>query len=190
MFNRHSTKHGHNDHFPLLQKHLVHGVYDIMAAGPTAPTKDDIKAFEKKWDITLPRDFVSFSVSQISGIYVNVKEEYWPPSKEYDVRPFWAFCSGLYVFSFSDDAPDFMNIEKKMAEFREETDQVFVPCLSIVSNADFFGFTADGKVGQWIHDEGIIEKTDRSFLDLLDHELGELAKRQAQMEGDKEKYSK
>jgi hypothetical protein len=180
---------GHNDFLDLLRKHLKQGVYDIMAAGDSAPSVEDIKAFEEEVSVSLPDDFVSFSVSRLGGIYIQVKEQWWPPSKEYDIRPSWAFCSGLYVYGFSPGIPEFMSIRARAASFKQETGTTFIPCLSIISDADFYGFKKDGSLGRWNHEEDGIEDVGQSFLEVLDREIAELASRQQMMETEKHKFS-
>ena len=86
------------------------------------------------------------------------------------------------------DIPDFMNLRMKALQFKEETGQVFAPCLNVMMDADFYGFLPDGQLGRWNHEEDIVESIDEPFIDALDREMGELAIRQSQMETERHKF--
>jgi len=179
---------GNNDYFALIQKNLVPRPYRLIACGDEYPSVESIRAFEKDLGVSLPDDFVDFSVSRIGGLYIEVKEEFWPPPKRFEVRPFWAMLSGLWVYGFADEAPEFMNILDQTPKVRERTGLELTPCLKIIGDANIYAFTQEGALVRWDHETGEAEPVSGSFLDTLDWELGELAKRQVRMEDERESF--
>lgn len=165
------------DYFYLLEKHLESGEYNVCACGENAPPIKEIKKFEEEIGYKLPVDFKEFSISSLGGIYVEVKEEIWPRAKAYDVGPFWSFLYGVMVFGFASDVPEWMDIRKIVNEFRNETESDFTPFMKIIGNADVYCFGKDSKIYQWSHETNEFEVVDKTFIDLLDYELGELRNR-------------
>lgn len=74
--------------------------YQVFACGGEAPSEEDIKSFEKQYNINLPKDFREFTMSALGGLYMEVREEIWPAAKVYDVAPFWEFGDGDEIFCF------------------------------------------------------------------------------------------
>lgn len=165
------------DYFYILERHLERGVYNICACGEDATLSKEIKDFEKKIGYCLPDDFVDFSMSSLGGIYVEVKEEFWPRAKAYDVGPFWSFLYGLAVFGFAHDVPEWMDIRKKAEEFKVETESDYIPFMKIMGDADLYCFGEDKKIYQWSHETNAFERIDKNFIDLLEYELSELQQR-------------
>jgi hypothetical protein len=165
------------DYFYLLEKHLESGAYNICACGENAPSINEIKKFEKEIGYKLPNDFKEFSISSLGGIYVEVKEEIWPRAKAYDVGPFWSFLYGVVVYGFSSEIPDWMNIKKIANDFRNETESDFTPFMKIIGDADVYCFGKNSKIYQWSHETNEFEEINKTFIELLDYELGALEDR-------------
>ena len=51
--------------------------YQVFACGGEAPSEEDIKSFEKQYNIKLPKDFREFTMSALGGLYMEVREEIW-----------------------------------------------------------------------------------------------------------------
>ena len=168
---------GNNNYFRILEKHLESGVYDVAACGKNAPTVEEVDLFAKQCAVKLPVDFVDFSVSRLGGLYVAVKEKLWPRNREFDVGPFWTFLYGLYVYGFAKDIPEFMDIRIQTAKFRESSGTKLLPCLKLVGDANVYGFDAGGSVNRWDHETGEINSVGKTFVEILDYELEQLADR-------------
>jgi hypothetical protein len=110
-------------------------------------------------------------------LYVEVREELWPRPKEGDVGPFWTFLTGLYTYNIADDIPELMDLRKAAVEFQEDNSHTAVPCLKIIGDANVYCIDGDGDIVRWDHETNELEPQNRSFIDLLDFELGELAAR-------------
>jgi hypothetical protein len=172
---------GNNDYFPILAKHLTKGVYDVVACGSDYPSQDEVLKFAREFEVSLPDDFVGFSISEIGGLVVEVKPELWPRVKQFDVRPFWSFCSGLWVFGFARTIPDWLNIRTQTASFRNESKQKLTPCLKIRGDGDFYAFAENGQMTRWTHELCQPERIHKSFVEVLEDELRALAERQKRM---------
>jgi hypothetical protein len=181
---------GHTAYFSMLQKHLLPDVYDLAACGEDFPALEEISDFEGEFQVKLPEDFIDFSISRLGGLLVEVKEEFWPPAKEFDVRPFWAFCSGICVYGFSGDVPEWMDIRVQTTEFRQEIGQNLTACLKITGDTDCYAFTPEGNLVRWNHEAWAAEPVGKRFLEVLDDELQELAARQKRMEEERHQFEK
>jgi hypothetical protein len=168
---------GHDDYFPILQRHLEQEQYQLIACGANAPTVEEIDSFALQVGARLPFEFVDFSVSRIGGLYVAVKEELWPRPKPYDVGPFWSMLYGMYVYGFAAGIPDFMNIRIQTAAFRQQSGTNLVPCIKIIGDANLYGFDPEGTLFQWDHETGESVPVKKTFLETLEFEIAELAKR-------------
>jgi len=180
----------HNDFFPIFERHLDPRYYGMMAPGEDAPGLEVIEDFEQQMGLCLPDDFKSFSVSRMGGVYVEVKEEFWPPSKEFEVRPAWAFMSGLYVYGFGEGIPPAMDIRLATQLFKDEQNQVFAPCLQLISDSAFYGFHADGTLALWDPSVEDFEAAEEdSFIALFERQIQELAERQKQMMDERDNFT-
>jgi hypothetical protein len=159
----------------LLQKRLESGCYYIVSSQDSAPTESDLRAVARDLGCELPEEFIVHSTNKYGGVYVEVKEELWPRPKELDVGPFWSFLYGLYTLNIADGVPDFMNLQKNAREFQNDTEHKVIPFLKIVGDADAYCFDQRGAIVHWDHELNELEKQDKSFFEVLDFELGELA---------------
>ena len=160
-----------------MQKHLESGFYYIVSSQASAPTETELRAVARELGCELPDEFIVHSTNKYGGQYVEVKEELWPRPKELDVRPFWSFLYGLYTFNVAADIPDFMNLQSHAREFQNETEHNVIPFLKVIADADVYCFDERGTIVRWNHELNELDRQDRSFFDVLDFELGELADR-------------
>src|SRR4051794_8393108 len=82
--------------------------YVVFAQYGNEPSLEDVTRFGAKVGFRFPEEFRQFAIHPLGGVYIEVKEEIWPRPKEYDVGPFWSFLYGVYVYSLSSEAPDFL----------------------------------------------------------------------------------
>lgn len=150
--------------------------YYLVAAGKDAPTEREIRDFALSFGVTLPQDYVSHATGYWSCPYIEVREKFWPRHKAGDVGPFWSFLYGLFVYAYSDEAPDWMNIKIAAKEFQEMGHQV-IPILKVVGDADIYCFNRQGEIQRYSHEEDSFEAYDGSFFDLLRQEFLDLEKR-------------
>ena len=167
----------HDRTWELMQKHLDTKSFYMVSAHDSAPSEDALQLAAAEFGCVFPAEFVAHSTNQYGGLYVEVKEEFWPRPKEFDVGPFWSFLYGLFTFNLSEDIPEFMDLAANAREFQSRTGIQAVPCLKIIGDADLYCFDEDGNIAQYNHELNQLESEDRSFFELLDDELGELVQR-------------
>jgi hypothetical protein len=150
--------------------------YYLVAAGKSAPSKDELMAFALQYGVRLPSEYLAHASGYWGGLYLEVREEFWPRHKEGDVGPFWSFLYGLFTHALSEEAPEWMQLRVAADEFRDMGHQV-LPFLKIVGDADVYCFDAEGRVVRWSHEEDIVERQDGTFFDVLRHEFLEMEDR-------------
>ena len=164
----------------LMQKHLEAGCYFMVSSQGLAPTEPALHAVARDLGCELPDEFIVHSTNKYGGLYVEVKEELWPRPEEFDVGPFWSFLYGLYTLNIADGIPDFMNLQANAREFQNDTEHKVIPFLKIIGDANVYCFDQRGVIVRWDHELNELEKEDKSFFEVLDLELGELATRKDQ----------
>jgi SMI1-KNR4 cell-wall len=136
--------------------------FEAFGAGNDAPDDkrlDDAESFLKCKFPSVYRDFQK----KYGGFYIHVKEEVWPRAKAYEVGPYWSFIYGFVVLGFGgNDIPDNLNILKATEKFRsEDQNSDLIPFLKELGSADYYCFTADGKIVFWNHEgERLPQETD------------------------------
>ncbi len=150
--------------------------YYLVTAGNDAPLEREVKDFASSFGVTFPQDYLSHATGYWGGPYIEVKEQFWPRHQAGDVGPFWSFLYGLFVYAYSDEAPEWMNIKIAAKEFQKMGHQV-IPILKVVGDADIYCFNQQGKIQRYSHEEDSFEAYDGSFFDLLRQEFLELEKR-------------
>ena len=159
-------------------RHCDREKYDLFAQQGNEPTIEDVSAFEKRASLSLPQEFREFAIHPLGGLYVEAKEEIWPPAKAYDVGPFWSFLRGVMVYSLSAEAPEWLQLEHAWNEMKEAGYPEFVPFLKILGDADPYCFTRNGGIVIWCHEEpDTPEPVDMSFSEAVLHEIAELEDR-------------
>lgn len=152
-------------------------LYVLLAAQDRAPKRETMLAIGGAFGTSFPEDFIAHSTGKLGGLYIEVKEEFWPRPEAFSVGPFWSFLYGLFVYGASSEIPDFMNLRLCAETFRQETGLEAVPFLKIIGNADVYCFDSRGKVVRWDHEQNRLEAQDLTFFEVLEHELGELEER-------------
>jgi hypothetical protein len=155
--------------------------FQVVACQGNEPSEADVAAFEADVGFRLPEEFREFTMSGLGGLYMEVREEFWPRAKAYDVGPFWSFLYGIQVFGIAEGIPDWLDIRVQYAEFKAEGFGELVPFLQLVGDADKYCFDSRGRIIRWSHEQPEErEVVDLSFGDLLMREIRELEVRQRQ----------
>jgi hypothetical protein len=152
--------------------------FQVVACQGNEPSESDVAAFEAGVGFRLPDEFREFTMSGLGGLYMEVREQFWPRPKLYDVGPFWTFLYGLKVFGIAKGIPEWLDIRIQYQDFKAEGFPDLVPFLQLVSDADNYCFDAGGRVIRWSHEEP--EKRDvedLTFGALLMREIHELEER-------------
>src|SRR3954452_1044479 len=92
--------------------------FEAVACRGSEPFEADVAAFEAEVGFRLPDEFREFTMSGLGGLYMEVREEFWPRAKQYDVGPFWSFLYGIKVFGIADGIPDWLDIRVQYKEFK------------------------------------------------------------------------
>jgi len=150
--------------------------YYIVAAGESAPSKKDLKNFASCCGVTFPSEYLAHASNLWGGLYLEVREEFWPRHQAGDVGPFWSFLYGLFVHAYSSEAPEWMQLRPAADEFKEMGHRV-VPFLKVIGDADVYCFDENGKIQRWSHEEDTFAPYDGSFFDVLRYEFLELEDR-------------
>lgn len=150
--------------------------YYLVAAGDSAPSKKELKEFASNYGVIFPREYLAHATGYWGGIYLEVREEFWPRHKVGDVGPFWSFLYGVFVHAYSEEAPEWMQLKPAADEFQEMGHQV-IPFLKVIGDADVYCFDSKGKIQRWSHEEDIFELYDGTFFDVLRCEFLELEER-------------
>jgi hypothetical protein len=152
--------------------------FQVVACQSNAPSEADLAAFEADAGFRLPDEFREFTMSGLGGLYMEVREEFWPRAKAYDVGPFWSFLYGLKVFGIAKGIPDWLDIRVQHREFKADGFGDLVPFLQLVSDADKFCFDFGGRIVRWSHEQPEKREAEATtFGDLLMREIHELEQR-------------
>lgn len=153
--------------------------YQVVACMGNEPSREDIANFEKQYGISLPEEFVEFTMSPLGGLYMDVREEIWPQSKQYDIGPFWSFCRGIIVYGIAKDIPDFLDIRERTKELHEDGFTGYIPFLSIIGNGDeIFCFDKDNRIVLLnYYETGEATPVEGTFSDCLMQQINELEER-------------
>ncbi len=151
--------------------------FSVFACGANAPNEAVICAFETQLGYSLPKDFRKFSMSEYGGIYIEVKEAFWPKAKPLEVGPFWSFLRGMMTYGFANDVPDWLDMRKQTEEFQKHTGTRLAPFLKIIGDADVYCFDERAVIRRWDHETGEAQIVEKSFEVVFAEELAELKKR-------------
>lgn len=153
--------------------------YYLVAAGKDAPSEDQVKQVAAKYGVRLPADYIAHTTGQWGSPYLEVREEFWPRHKAGAVGPFWTFLYGVFVFAYSENAPDWMRIDFAADEFERMGHKV-LPILKVIGDADVYCINPEGKIIRWQHEGDSFEPFNGTFFDLLEYEFRELDSRRIQ----------
>lgn len=168
---------GTPDHTKGILDRYLDAHFYCVAARDSAPDKQTLEELGRRLACKFPKEFIAHSTNEFGGIYIEVKEEFWPRAEEFAVGPFWSFLYGLYVYGYTPEIPEWMNLDVAAKEFREMTGHPHVPCLKVIGDADIFAFTPTGDIVQWSHEADEFTPFDGSFFALLEQEVRELRER-------------
>lgn len=150
--------------------------YFLVAAGEDAPSQKEVLELGAKYGVKLPKDYIAHVIGKYGSPYLEVREHLWPRHKEGDVGPFWSFLYGVFVYAYSRQAPDWMQISIAADEFKKMGHNV-LPILKVIGDADVYCFNSEGKIQRWLHEGDLFEPFEGSFFDLLEYEFKELDER-------------
>ena len=153
--------------------------FHVVACQGSEPSEADVAAFEADVGFRLPDEFREFTMSGLGGLFMEVREEFWPRPKVFDVGPFWTFLYALKVFGIAKGIPDWLDIRVQFREFKAEGFGDLIPFLQRVGDADKYCFDSAGRIIRWSHEESEERKAeDITFGALLMREIRELEDRQ------------
>lgn len=158
--------------------------YYLVAAGKDAPAKNEVLEVAASYGVQLPKDYLAHVTGQWGSPYLEIREHIWPRHKAGDVGPFWSFLYGLFVYAYSEEAPDWMHIRKAAEEFKAMGHQV-LPILKVIGDADVYCFDSKGNIQQWLHEEDSFRPFDGTFFDLLEQEFKDLDERRKRKKAEK-----
>ncbi len=150
--------------------------YYLVAAGKDAPPKKKVMEIAARYGVCLPRDYLVHVTGQWGSPYLEVREHVWPRHKAGDVGPFWSFLYGLFVYAYSEKAPDWMQIGPAADKF-EKIGHKILPILKVIGDADVYCLNAEGNIQRWMHEGDLFEPFEGTFFDLLEYEFKELDSR-------------
>src|SRR5215475_9455465 len=152
--------------------------YKVFSQQRAEPIMADIISFEEQIGFRLPLEFREFAIHPLGGLYMAVKEELWPRARAYEVGEFWSFLYGLIVYSFSPQAPDWLQMSIAWRRLSDDGYPQFVPFLKVIGDPDPYCFTRDEKIVIWRHETpGEVELVAKSFSQALIFEIRELEQR-------------
>lgn len=161
----------------LMTRHLQPGDYLIVSSQDSAPSAAALNKAAKKLGCQFPDEFIAHATNKYGGLYVEVKEELWPRPQEFDVGPFWSFLYGMYTLNISAGIPEFLDLAKTARDFQKFSGLKAVPFLKIVGDNDAYCFDPAGNIVRYDHELNELEPDSRSFFELLNDELKDLAER-------------
>lgn len=151
--------------------------FHVVACQGSEPSESDVAAFERTAGLRLPEEFREFTKSPLGGLYIEVREELWPPAVAYAVGPFWSFLRAIKVFGIAARIPHWLDIRVQFEAFRELGRAQLVPFLQLEGDANMYCFDRSGAIAYWDHETSELEPVARSFSEVLLEELHELEER-------------
>jgi hypothetical protein len=161
-------------------KSLNRKYYNIFTQKGYQPSENALISFEREIGFRLPFDFREYLLHEIGGLYLEVKEEFWPRPKAFDVGPSWSFYYAFRIYSLSSEAPDWMNIRKAVAELQKQGDYNLIPVLRLIGKLDLYCMNDDQQMVRYIHATGETYPASGTFFDVVLYEIDELEKRKTQ----------
>ena len=153
--------------------------YHLVAAGDSAPSETELKELGSRYGVTFPTEYLAHASGYWGGLYLEVREAFWRRHRAGEVGPFWSFLYGVFVYAYSDEAPEWMQLEAAAKEFQEMGHQV-IPFLKVIGDADVYCFDAEGRIQRWFHEGDFFEHYEGTFFDVLRSEFLALEDRRKQ----------
>ncbi|MDB6123908.1 MAG: hypothetical protein JWQ71_2901 [Pedosphaera sp.] len=135
---------------------------EAFGAGNDAPDDKKLDDAERFLKCKFPSAYRDFQ-KKFGGFHLHVKQEVWPRAKAYEVGPYWYFIYGFVILGLGgSDIPENLNILKATERFRSEAQNSdLIPFLKELGSADYYCFTADGRIVFWSHEgERALQETD------------------------------
>jgi hypothetical protein len=160
----------------ILAKHLD-GDFCVFPMADTKTTISQIKDIGRRFRVRYPNEFIAHVCGKFPGIYIEVKEEFWPRPKLYDVGPFWSFLYAIYTFTSAPESEDWMRLDSAAESFQKDTGLRAAPILKVVGDADIFCVDSEGRLVQFNHETNELTLVPLNFWQLLDQEIADLRAR-------------
>jgi hypothetical protein len=152
--------------------------FEVVACQGNEPSEGDVASFEAEVGFRMPSEFREFTMSPLGGLYMEVREEFWPRPKLYEVGPFWSFLYGLKVFGIAEGIPQWLDIREEYKEFKADGFPDLIPFLQLVGDADRYCFDFSGRIVRWTHEEPENRELEpMTFSNLLMREIWQLEER-------------
>jgi len=150
------------------------GSFQYWCAQDEAPTASEVQAFFDEIKFTLLGEFCEFASSRLSGFHIEVPEEVWPRRQG---GAHWWFLYGLSVFGIGRDVPEWLDLRSQYKKFQVDSSRELLPFMRVVSDADRYCFTREGRIVHWCHETHSTTIVDESFANCLLRELRALEAR-------------
>jgi hypothetical protein len=158
--------------------HYDRKTFHVVACKGNEPSEKDVASFERTCGFRLPTEFRDFTKSGLGGLYMEVREEFWPRPTEYAVGPFWSFLYAVKVFGIAKGIPDWLDIRERFGQFRDDGFPHLVPFLQRQGDTNMYCFNRRGQIIHWDHEEPEEQRVEEmTFSDLLLREIRDLEDR-------------
>ena len=143
------------------------------------PIFEMISNFESQIGWTFPKVYREFQLNY-GAVYFEVDETVWPKAKTGDVVPFWATNYGFIIYGFAKDVPDWMDIQRKYNQFKEQFPDLpfFMPIhRRVAGDRTYVGFDKDGNLVTAYQHENKLEPLGMDFDSFVTSEAESLKQR-------------
>jgi len=148
--------------------------FEYWCAQDEPPTVSKVEEFFDGIEFSVPQEFSDFTTSRLSGLHFVVREEVWPRKKG---GAHWWFLYGISVFGLGPELPEWLDLTAEYEKFRTQGLPDLLPFMRVVSDADPYCFTRDGRIVRWYHETNETKSIELSFSDCLLQELHALEQR-------------
>ena len=166
----------------ILRKHLD-GDFKVFPMAENPANETQIQTIAEQVGVRYPPELIAHICGQFPGLYVEVIESVWTRPKAYDVGPFWSFLYALHTYTSVPESEPWMRLGDAALSFQKKTGLKAAPVLRIVGDVDLYCVDSEGRIVRFRHEESKLEPMALTFWELLDREIGELAKRKARKIG-------
>lgn len=160
---------------------LDNEVFRSVAAGADAPSDADMRDYESLVGFQLPEEFRELTLSELGGLYTEVREDCWPRPEPFHTGPAWTLCYGIKILGISRSIPRWLDLRAQTQDAQDRGVLDFAPCLQTIYDSQLYGFDSEGVI--WIDDNA--DELHRSSIqdlgELFDSELTRLQERQKEM---------
>jgi len=160
---------------PMLE-YFVPGIRITPAHGDERPSREIISDFENQIDWKFPKPYIDFQL-KYGAVFMQVDESIWPEAKVGDVSPVWATNYGFIIYGFSKDCPDWLDIKRKHAQFKDQFPDLpfFIPIHRLVAgDQTYIGFDITGNLVTALQHENKLEPIKMDFDSFVASEAADL----------------